>query len=232
MKYIQFGKSKINYNIKRSTRRKTTEIVVSKTGVNVLTTIKKPEDEINQLLQSHSKWIFKKKLSIKEEKPLQISYENNSKLPYLGMNYPLLIKKTKQKKSIEFSNKKFVAKIPNPTKYKIRKLYLSWIENEAKLQLPKHVQKFTKKLGYSGNKIKSSPLHGKWGLVSKSGKITMNSCLIRAPETIIDYVAAHESCHLKIPNHSESFWNLLATIMPDYEERKEWLRVNRRLLTN
>jgi len=232
MKSVQFGKSKINYNIKRSTRRKTTEIIVSKTGVNVLTTIKKPEKEINQLVQFNSRWIFKKKLSIKEQKPPKISYENNSKLPYLGMNYPLLIKETKEKKSFEFSNKKFVAKIPNPTKYKIKKLYSSWIENEAKAQLPKHVQKFTKKLRYTENKIKCTALHGKWGLVSKSGKITMNSCLIRAPKSIIDYVAAHESCHLKIPNHSEDFWDLLGTIMPDYKERKEWLRVNRRLLTN
>jgi len=232
MKSIQFGKSKINYNIKRSVRRKTTEIVVSKMGVNILTTIKKPENEINDLVQSHSRWIFTKKLSIKEENPIKITYENNSKLPYLGMNYPLFIKETKEKKSFEFLNRKFVAKIPNPTKYKIKKLYSSWIENEAKIQLPKHVQKFTKKLGYSGNKIRSVSLHGKWGLVSKSGKITMNSCLIRAPEFIIDYVAAHESCHLKIPNHSEDFWNLLGSIMPDYEEKKEWLRVNRRLLTN
>jgi len=232
MRSIQFGKSKINYNIKRSRRRKTTEIVISKTGVNVLTTVKKPENEINELVQSHSRWIFKKKLSIKEEVPLKISYENNSKLPYLGMNYPLLIKETKQKESFEFSNRKFVVKIPNPTKYKIKKLYLSWIENEAKSQLPKHIQKFSKKLGYASKKVKIAHLSGKWGLVSKSGKITMNSCLIRAPESIIDYVAAHESCHLKIPNHSEDYWNLLGSIMPDYEERKEWLRVNRRLLTN
>lgn len=232
MKSIQFGKSKINYNIKRSRRRKTTEIVVSKTGVNVLTTIKKPETEINELMKSHSRWIFKKKLSIREEVPLKISYENNSKLPYLGMNYPLIIKETKEKETFEFSNKKFIVKIPNPTKYKIKKLYSSWIQNEARTQLPKHVQKFTKKLGCTRSKIKSASLHGKWGLVSKSGKITLNSCLIRAPESIIDYVAAHESCHLKIPNHSEDFWKLLASVMPDYEERKEWLRINRGLLTN
>ena len=40
MNSVQFGKSKINYNVKRSSRRKTTEIVVSKTGVKVLTTTK------------------------------------------------------------------------------------------------------------------------------------------------------------------------------------------------
>jgi len=230
MNSVQFGKSRINYNIKRSKRRKTTEIVVSKTGVNVLTTPKKPDAKINELVKSHSRWIFKKKLRVKEEMPIKILYEHNSKLPYLGMNYPLLIKETKQKRSFEFSKKKFIVKIPNPTKYKIKKLYSSWIENEAKSQLPKHIQKFSKKLGYSSNKIKIKNLHGKWGLVSKSGKITMNSSLIRAPIPIIEYVAAHEACHLKIPNHSEDFWNLLFSIMSNFEERKEWLRVNRRLL--
>ena len=55
MNSIQFGNSKINYNIKRSTRRKTTEIVVSKIGVNVLTTIKKTEKEIKKLVQTKSK---------------------------------------------------------------------------------------------------------------------------------------------------------------------------------
>ena len=232
MNPVQFGKSKINYNIKRSNRRKTTEIVVSKTSVNVLTPTKKSDAEINELVKSHSRWIFKKKLHIKEETPVKISYEHNSKLPYLGMNYPLLIKETKQKKSFEFLHKKFIAKIPNPTKYKVRKLYSSWIENEAKSQLPKHIQKFSKKLGYSSNKIKIKNLHGKWGLVSKSGKISINLNLIRAPVPVIDYVAAHEACHLKIPNHSEDFWTLLASVMPDYFERKEWLRVNRRLIIN
>jgi len=232
MNSIQFGKSKINYNIKRSIRRKTTEIVVSKTGVNVLTTTKKPSAQIHELVKSHSRWIFKKKLRIKEEKPIKISYEHNSKLPYLGMNYPLQVKETKQKKSFEFSNKKFVANLPKPTRYKIRKMYQSWIEDKAELILPKHVQKFAKKIGYTSSRIRTMRLHSKWGLVSRSGKITINLALIRAPLPIIEYVTAHEVCHLKIPNHSKDFWELLATIMPDYEERKEWLRVNRSFLLN
>lgn len=232
MNSIQFGNSRINYNVKRSNRRKTTEIVVSRSGVNILTTTQKPDNEINDLVKTHSKWIFKKKLHGKEEKPINISYEHNSRLPYLGMNYPLQIKKTKQKTLFLFTDKKFIAKIPNPTKSKIKKLYLSWITNEAKSLLPKHVKRFSKKLGYSSNEIRIASLHGKWGLVSKSGKITISPLMIRAPIHIIDYVAAHEVCHLVVPNHSNDFWNLLASIMPDYEVRKEWLRVNREFLTN
>ena len=29
------------------------------------------------------------------------------------------------------------------------------------------------------------------------------------------------------PNHTRAFWNQIDKILPDYQERKEWLRVNR-----
>ena len=62
--------------------------------------------------------------------------------------------------------------------------------------------------------------------------INFNQKLIRAPSKIVDYVTAHEVCHLKIPNHSQSYWKLLFSVMPDYEERKVWLRINKQYLLN
>lgn len=41
----------------------------------------------------------------------------------------------------------------------------------------------------------------------------------------------HEMCHLKYKNHSKEYWDSIKTIMPDYEQRKEWLRVNGKLLS-
>lgn len=46
------------------------------------------------------------------------------------------------------------------------------------------------------------------------------------PIEIIDYVVVHELCHLKIMNHSKDFWNLVESILPDYYERRKWLKVN------
>lgn len=47
-----------------------------------------------------------------------------------------------------------------------------------------------------------------------------------APLTIIDYIVVHELAHLIHPNHSAAFWNELDKVMPDFEERKAWLRDN------
>jgi predicted metal-dependent hydrolase len=40
-----------------------------------------------------------------------------------------------------------------------------------------------------------------------------------APMTLVDYVIAHEACHVLEHNHSRRFWRSLETIMPDYENR-------------
>ena len=45
-----------------------------------------------------------------------------------------------------------------------------------------------------------------------------------APLKIIDYIVVHELAHLKHKNHTDAFWNELDKILPDYRERKEWLR--------
>lgn len=47
-----------------------------------------------------------------------------------------------------------------------------------------------------------------------------------APIEIIDYVVVHELCHLRIMNHSKDFWNLIESILPNYRENREWLKVN------
>jgi hypothetical protein len=45
-----------------------------------------------------------------------------------------------------------------------------------------------------------------------------------APLSLVDYVVAHEVCHLKLKNHSRAFWQLLCRLMPDYDRRRDRLR--------
>ena len=45
-----------------------------------------------------------------------------------------------------------------------------------------------------------------------------------APAKIIDYIVVHELCHLHHRDHTLAFWNEVDKVMPDYRERKEWLR--------
>lgn len=52
-----------------------------------------------------------------------------------------------------------------------------------------------------------------------------------APEGAVDYCIIHELSHLKHMDHSVAFWRLVGSRCPDYEKRKEELRVlNLRLM--
>lgn len=58
----------------------------------------------------------------------------------------------------------------------------------------------------------------------RNGRIRVNWRIVMAPMSLVDYVVAHELCHLIRPDHSPAFWKLLRTILPDYAERRERLR--------
>jgi len=47
-----------------------------------------------------------------------------------------------------------------------------------------------------------------------------------APEEVIEYVVVHELLHLEEPNHSTKFWYRLREILPDYKQRRKWLKEN------
>ena len=67
----------------------------------------------------------------------------------------------------------------------------------------------------------------RWGSCSSSGALSFSWRLIFAPEAVIDYVVAHEVAHLVEMNHGPRFWRLVATLVPDVDKPRAWLRRHR-----
>ncbi|MGR6861514.1 M48 family metallopeptidase [Aliivibrio salmonicida] len=67
------------------------------------------------------------------------------------------------------------------------------------------------------------PMQKQWGSCSAKGNLMLNPHLIKAPKECIDYVILHELCHIAEHNHSERFWRLLTSVMPNWKEVKSKL---------
>lgn len=44
------------------------------------------------------------------------------------------------------------------------------------------------------------------------------------PPEILDYVVVHELAHRKEMNHSDRFWAEVERVLPDYRQRRAWLK--------
>ncbi|NJK55739.1 MAG: M48 family metallopeptidase [Pleurocapsa sp. SU_5_0] len=93
------------------------------------------------------------------------------------------------------------------------------------------VNHFAPKVGVRITGIKIKDLGFRWASCGTSGVLNFHWACMMAPLKIIDYIVVHELCHLHQRNHSDRFWNEVDKVMPDYAERKEWLRKHGASLT-
>lgn len=76
-------------------------------------------------------------------------------------------------------------------------------------------------------RIRLKEQSSRWGSYSKrTNIINLNFRLLFAPPEVLDSVIIHELAHIKHQNHSKRFWKLVLGAMPDYKERRKWLRKN------
>jgi len=73
--------------------------------------------------------------------------------------------------------------------------------------------------------IKVQELQHRWASCTKAGMLNFHWKIMMAPLTILDYIVVHELAHIIYANHTEAFWNEVDKILPDYLDRKQWLRV-------
>lgn len=58
----------------------------------------------------------------------------------------------------------------------------------------------------------------RWGSCTASGVLTLNTQLVKAPPSCLDYVLLHEIAHLKEHNHSKRYYAVLDRLLPAWRD--------------
>jgi len=122
----------------------------------------------------------------------------------------------------------FVAQVQPDASQPIRRVAMRdalrhWYRDHAKIDFPARAAVMAELLAIAPPPVRVVDQSKRWGSCDARGSIRLNWRLIMAPMTLVDYVIAHEACHVLEHSHSRRFWRLLETIMPDYEKRARQL---------
>ncbi len=98
------------------------------------------------------------------------------------------------------------------------------LRKKAKVYLKGRLDYYSSVMGlkYTGLKITSA--QHRYGSCSPKNSICFSFRLMLYPQEAIDYVVVHELAHIKIKNHSKSFYALVEKYLPDYKLREKILK--------
>jgi hypothetical protein len=100
----------------------------------------------------------------------------------------------------------------------------AWFRERARADLERALERHAPALGATPARITIRDTTTRWGSCSRKGALSFSWRLVLAPPEALEAVAAHELCHLRVFGHSERFWALLATRIPDHATWRRWLR--------
>lgn len=105
-----------------------------------------------------------------------------------------------------------------------RDLVMAWLGNRALEDARRWTEEYGPRLDAYPTRLRIGNQKTLWGSCSARGVVSLNWRLVAAPKPVFEYVVVHELCHLVEHNHGRRFWDLVASLLPDYRERRGWLK--------
>lgn len=220
----------IPYEVIRS-RRSTADIIIERDG-NVL--VRAPEwaddEQVANIVESKYHWIYQGLAEWRDLNATRIDreYKNGEGFLYLGRAYRLLIVND-QSEALQLKDDRFTLRRDligqgeiEAGKAAFRDFYIA----KGLKYLRTRLDYYAPKVGVDPAGLEVRDLGYRWGSCSPKRELSFHWKCMMAPPTIIDYVVVHELCHFHYRDHTLAFWNEVDKVLPDFGERREWLRKN------
>jgi len=223
-------KDDISYQIVRS-HRSTADIVIERDGnIIVRAPEKVPDERIEDIVEAKRYWIYKNLAEWRDLNATRVlrEYRNGEGFLYLGRSYRLLLV-ADQEEPLQLRDGRFCLQRDLVDRGEIvaaQTAFRDYYITKGKEKIFDRVDYFSPKIGVKPNVIDVRELGHRWASCSPNGNVAFHWKCMMAPQTIIDYIIVHELCHFHHLDHTDAFWNEVDKVMPDFIERKEWLKKN------
>ena len=204
------------------TNRRSLTLTIDKNGELIVKAPKRLSvEDILKFVKQKEEWISKKQNLVKT------NLNKNQKI----INYEVMLFCGKQYKKVYVDNQKRVDIedalfiVPNNLNsekeiFQIKKWYIEMTKQILDLR----VNYFANLMQVNYDGLGVDNCKTRWGSCSKSGVIKFNLRLAMLPHKVIDYIIIHELSHLIEFNHSKNFYNIISSIMPDWQTQRNKLK--------
>ncbi|MEC5231983.1 M48 family metallopeptidase [Bacillus licheniformis] len=225
---IEYANRVIDFVLKRKNVKNVNLNVKPDMTIEVTANDRVPLDFISDFVKSKGSWILKNVGQFKDVQPLKQSereYVSGETFRYLGKQYRLRVQKATEEETVKYF-RGFIYLYVKDTGNVSRKAKLmdEWYREKAQKTYNESLEKMyslVQKYGVEKPDVDVWLMKARWGsALTEKNVILLNAELIKAPKYCIDYVVLHELIHFKYNNHSENFYQMLFSLMPDWEKRK------------
>jgi predicted metal-dependent hydrolase len=233
---VRLGEHQVGYEFRRA-RRRSIGFVVSAEGLSVSAPRWVGVNEVEQALQSKAGWILRKlheqRQRAERMQAYRVEWRDGSSLPFLGETV-ILVLDARVTGAVLHTAADALPGVPRltlhvglpqtATQAQIREAVQSWLQRQARRVFEERCAHFAPLLSVHIKRLSLSSASTRWGSASADGSVRLNWRLIHFGLQVIDYVVTHELAHLREMNHSAAFWDVVRSVLPDYEERRGRLR--------
>lgn len=184
-----------------------------------------PIEKIEAFLIEKLRWILTKQKSAQERNNRFQTVKNGSCF-YL-MDQQLIVKCMEDKRNYVHFDQKYLY-IHYVDEAGAKKAMQQFVKKQCELLLFPMIEFYLKQLEMyriAMPSVKYRLMTSRWGsCMPGKYQITLNTRLLHCPKKFCEYVVLHELVHFIQPNHSDSFYRIIAYYMPDYKERMKLMK--------
>lgn len=227
---VSYGKEQVQFSVLYSARKTLGIEVYPDSNVLVKAPLGTDPAEVQKRVFKRVRWILRQQHYFHQfdpRTPVRQFVGGETHL-YLGRQFRLAISAGDQD-SVKLTRGYFTVEAKSAVSSdKVKSLLDGWYAAKAAVRFEESLGNCWPnfdKLGLMKPRLQIRRMQKRWGSLSRSGTLTLNTDLIRAPKECIDYVITHELCHLQFHDHSSDYYCLLEKVMPDWEKRKHKLEL-------
>jgi predicted metal-dependent hydrolase len=180
--------------------------------------------KINNIIDMKRTWVYRGIAELTELNRTKVkrSFVNGEGYPYLGKSYRLKIEKNL---NLPLSLTHGFFMLDESQTHKAKEHFINFYKEKGGKHIAERVDYFKKKIGVEPKPTRIMELKKRWASRSRTG-LNFHWKIMLAPIFVIDYIVVHELAHLTREDHSLHFWEIVESVIPDYAEKKYWLRLN------